>query len=231
MSIESLNSRAGTELEHALARICSRIRDEWAERQNALDAERRAALAELAVVRLQLQAAQNEYLRWLNEIKAQRIEMRGEPGAQGDKGEKGDQGLEGTPGLPGDNGRDGRDGLPGAPGAAGRDGNDGRDGLGVADLDVVYDGERMLTLRWANGDRLVERQFVMPLMIYRGSWHAGIYERGDVVSYAGALFIAKLRTAIKPETDDWQLCVKRGLPGKNGERGPPGPAGRDLMEM
>jgi hypothetical protein len=161
----------------------------------------------------------------------------GERGAAGERGEPGDQGPQGFEGAPG---RDGRDGLPGVSGVTGergkdgRDGVDGKDGLGVADLDVVYDGERRLVVRWTNGDRLVERAWIMPIAIYRGVWREGSYEPNDVVTYAGSTFICKIDTIQKPETDDWRLSVKRGnhgRDGKPGEPGAPGPEGRPGRDL
>jgi hypothetical protein len=47
--------------------------------------------------------------------------------------------------------------------------------------------------------------------VYYGVWQAGIYERGSLVTHGGSLWIALASTEGRPgETDDWQLCVKRG---------------------
>lgn len=111
----------------------------------------------------------------------------------------------------------------------------GEDGLGVADLDVAYDGERTITLRWLNGEKAAERSFVLPIVIDRGVHKSGAeYKKGDAVSSGGSMFIAQKDTTAAPETDDWRLAVKRGRegkPGLPGKEGAPGRNGRDMGEM
>ncbi len=117
-------------------------------------------------------------------------------------------------------------------------GTNGSDGLGVKDFDVIYDGRRKFTLRWANGERLVEKSFALPIPIYCGVWEAGkAYDANDSVTYGGNTFIARCWTEKRPMTDDWQLWVKKGgdgTNGKEGKQGPPGPQGRaghDLTQL
>jgi hypothetical protein len=64
---------------------------------------------------------------------------------------------------------------------------------------------------------------------YRGVWQNGSeYDLGDFVTYGGAMWHADKPTKNKPgSSDDWTLAVRKGIDGRNGERGPPGPAGRD----
>jgi hypothetical protein len=64
---------------------------------------------------------------------------------------------------------------------------------------------------------------------YRGVWqHGSDYDLGDFVTYGGAMWHADKPTKNKPgSSDDWTLAVRKGIDGRNGERGPPGPAGRD----
>jgi len=207
-SLQSLDSvESVTALELALGKVIADCRRQWELQLDALRAETRAALAELAAVKKDLAA------------------LAGPPG------EPGPQGAPGAEGAPGANGRDGRDGLPGlqgAPGEKGADGKDGRDGvdgLGVGDFDVIYDGERTLTVLWSAGDRTIRRSFELPIVIYRGVWREGSYVRGDCVSRAGSMFVARCETTLPPETDDWQLSVKRGNHGKDGKSGEPGPQG------
>jgi Collagen triple helix repeat (20 copies) len=246
MSIESLPAPApitemAVGLEDALARIVASLRKDLAREQEAAQAERRAIIAGFAVMQAEYRALQSDYVRWFDDIKKQRVELQGDRGPEGSPGA---QGGPGTPGMDGTAGRDGRDGLPGVPGPSGergrdgKDGADGKDGLGVADFDVVHDGERKFTVRWANGERLVEKSFALPIMIYRGTWeHGKEYTSNDVVTYGGSMFIAKHNTVAKPEGEDWRLCVKRGGNGSNGKDGPPGPQGpagrngRDLTQV
>ncbi len=148
--------------------------------------------------------------------------------------------------LPSRDGRDGqpgRDGEPGPRGFNGEDGTNGRDGvdgLGFDDLEVVYDGERQFTLRFVHGERVKEFSFRLPVMIYRGAFHAGtIYERGDTVTHGGSLWHCNDNTENRPDdgVDAWTRAVRRGRDGKNGndgQKGDPGPTGRpgrDLTQM
>jgi integrin beta 3 len=124
------------------------------------------------------------------------------------------------------------------PGPRGADGPPGKDGLGFDDMSVAYDGERSFTLQFKRGKELREFPFKVPLLIDRGVWREGRYERGDVVTFGGSAFIAQEDTDEKPETGKaWRLAVKsgrNGKPGVNGEkgdRGPEGRAGRDLTQV
>jgi collagen type III alpha len=175
----------------------------------------------------------------------------GPPGPQGERGESGPQGPEGPvgpvgpigeKGMDGASGRDGRDGVPGAPGAMGekgldgrdgRDGIDGNDGLGFDDLTAAYDGERTVTLKWQQGDRVKTFDFVMPIPLFTGTYDASkAYERGDCVMWGGSMWVAKESArSIAPDTDApsskrvWGLAVMRGRQGKQGTKGDPGDRG------
>ncbi len=164
----------------------------------------------------------------------------GAKGIDGAAGRDGIDGAKGEDGLPGRDGKsvemddlllpietiiarkllelpkavDGRDGLPGLPG---RDGADGKDGDPGRDADPEF-------LRVAVQDE-VQRQVSAPLAdAYKGVWKAEAYKRGNAVTWGGSLWIALRDTEVKPETNaDWQLAVKRGRDGKDGEA-PKGPA-------
>jgi hypothetical protein len=163
---------------------------------------------------------------------------RGEVGPAGERGEKGDAGEPGAPGpmgpagekgLPGDigpTGLAGRDGLPGRDGVNGKDGapglngKDGADGLGFDDLSVLHDGERTVTFTFTQGDRVKAFPVVFPVDIYRGVWVEGKqYERGDGVTWAGAVWHANGETLTKPGdgSKDWTLKVKKGRDGRDGK--------------
>ncbi len=103
---------------------------------------------------------------------------------------------------------DGRDGLPGLPG---RDGKDGEDGAPGRDADPEF-------LRSVVHEE-VQQQVSAPLAeAYKGVWKAEAYKRGSAVTWGGSLWIARRDTEAKPEAnDDWQLAVKRGRDGKDGE--------------
>jgi hypothetical protein len=115
--------------------------------------------------------------------------------------------------------RDGRDGLPGIQGEkgkAGRDGIDGKDGLGFEDLVVDYDGERRFALQFLRGAEVKEFAFTLPLVLDRGVWREGHYEKGDAVTWGGSTWIAQRATDAKPDSGngDFRLAVKKGRDAK-----------------
>jgi hypothetical protein len=91
---------------------------------------------------------------------------------------------------------------------------------------VMTDGKSMdHTLQW-------------PVMIYRGIWSEGEYQRGDTVTRDGSLWHCERTTCDRPgDTTDWKLATKRGRDGKDGkngergERGLQGQPGRDLTHL
>jgi len=56
-----------------------------------------------------------------------------------------------------------------------------------------------------------------PLIQYRGIWESGVeYQRGNLVTHNGSMFFCWHDTRAKPgESEDFQLCVKRGRDGKD----------------
>ncbi len=149
--------------------------------------------------------------------------LRGPQGPQGEPGVA-VQGKDGSPGKDGENGRDGRDGQPGVPGQPGAKGADGQDGLGIDDYEVALEDEgRHEVRRWKRGEEVVrEIRIRRSDIIYRGIWKPEGYMGGDAVTYDGSIFIAKRDNSDKPGTSDaWQLSVKRGRDGKDGDRPPP----------
>jgi hypothetical protein len=104
----------------------------------------------------------------------------------------------------------------------GRDaeGKPGADGLGFDDLDVIHDGERGFTFRFAKGERVKEFAFVLPVVIDRGVWVEGKdggYAKGDGVTWGGSFWISqKDGNGEKPEAGEgWRLSVKRGRDAKS----------------
>lgn len=82
-------------------------------------------------------------------------------------------------------------------------------------------------MRFARGEKVKEFKFSLPIVIDRGMWREGKFERGDGVTWGGSFFIAQRDTSAKPETSpDWRLAVKRGRDGVNGKDGKPGPEGK-----
>lgn len=100
----------------------------------------------------------------------------------------------------------------------------GADGLGFDDLSVEYDGERTFSFIFAKGDRVDRREFRLPVMLDRGVWKEGTtYEQGDVVSWAGSMWVAQKDTDGKPDGGDFRLSVKKGRDGKPGTLPAPRP--------
>jgi Collagen triple helix repeat (20 copies) len=182
---------------------------------------------------------------------------RGEPGIPGERGEKGEPGRDGV-GLAGclinRNGHFvvtlsdgtarelgeivGKDGAPGKDGQDGAPGRDGKDGLSfdAFKLEPEYDGERTVTLKWANAAGKAQvQEWRLPIVIDRGVYKPGQYETGDSVTFGGSIWNCLMPTTDKPGNGStaWRLAVKHGrdgrdgLPGEKGDRGPPGEPGRD----
>jgi integrin beta 3 len=244
MPPESLSSppayEAASALEQALARVVAHVRAEFIAEKRAMEAELKLAHAELSIVVERIAQAHNEFAKWLAEMQKAKIELRGEPGELGQAGKDGAPGAAGDRGLEGAAGRDGRDGLQGAAGERGKDGRDGidgKDGLGFDDARQFCDADNF-GVEFLRGADVI-RKFVWPLPTL-ADFHSGPYrngekyQRGQCATYGGSTFLCLRDTDQKPETDDWRLIVKHGLPGrsgKDGDRGPAGPAGRDGRDL
>lgn len=153
-----------------------------------------------------------------------------------------ERGIDGAPGPAGPQGESGRDGLPGVPGRPGLDGAPGLDGLGFDDIGVKYDGERTITVEFMrqDGEQLRRKSFPIriPVLLDQGVYRAErSYEKGDAVTYAGAVWFAQgATTGQKPGegATPWRLAVKagregrQGAPGEPGKDGTPGKDGRDF---
>jgi len=135
-------------------------------------------------------------------------------------------------------GRDGRDGQPGRDGKDGVDGKDGQAGergFGLDDFSTEMRGDRTILLKFTRGDAVEVHELTFPVMIYRGVYsEAATYERGDTVTWGGALFHcngpeAEGEALGKPVEGSkaWTLAVKRGRDGKAGEKGADGKPGLD----
>jgi hypothetical protein len=58
----------------------------------------------------------------------------------------------------------------------------------------------------------------VPMIIDKGVWREGEYEKGDAVSWDGSGWISQRKTTEKPGTSDaWRLSTKRGRDGKDGK--------------
>jgi collagen triple helix repeat protein len=234
------SERAASALEQALARVVAHVRAEFVAEKRAMEAELKLARAELASAFDRMEGQRKEFADWLAGVQNAKIELRGEPGAAGAAGKDGAPGAAGEPGREGPPGRDGRDGMQGPigePGKHGRDGVDGKDGLGFDDARQFLDRENF-GIEFLRGAEVI-RKFTWQLPTL-ADYHCGPYRtgekyrRGQCATYGGSTFLCLRDTEQKPETDDWRLIVKHGLPGragKDGERGAPGPAGRDGRDL
>lgn len=159
----------------------------------------------------------------------------GKDGLNGKDGADGAEGKQGPEGKEGPQGRDGRDGLPGVQGEKGLDGKDGRDGVdgkdgfSLDDFDVKSDddGRTLIFSFQREGREPIIRQLKTAIVLDRGVWKEGGFEKGDSVTWGGSSWIAQRDTDAKPDTPDsgWRLAVKRGRDGKEGKRGPQGERG------
>jgi len=121
-------------------------------------------------------------------------------------------GIDGAHGLNGIDGKDGKDGVDGAP---------GEPGGSIDDFDIGLDG-RELTVSMKIGERIERRTIKLDMPMYRDVYKAGEkYERGDMVTFSGSVFVATRDTtgSEKPEASPaWKLMVKRGRDGKDAEQ-------------
>src|SRR5262245_29868582 len=133
--------------------------------------------------------------------------------------------------------------VTGAPGAAGPPGTHGKNAAFTGAVVLKRLSERSVQWCWDDGTPVEIRDaagqvaspvLTLPALLYRGVWLDGSpYEEGDVVTHDGSLWIAKAATTRRPGDGqtEWQMAVRRGVPGPKGKPGEPGPAGRDLTQM
>lgn len=92
----------------------------------------------------------------------------------------------------------------------------GGDGFGFDDMAFEHDGERKFALVFSKDDRTVRHECHLPIPLDRGVWQEGkTYEQGDIVTWAGSMWIAQKDTDGKPDGGDYRLSVKKGRDGKN----------------
>lgn len=104
----------------------------------------------------------------------------------------------------------------------GIDGKNGKDGLGFDDLQCEFDGDRTVTLKFMQGDRVKSIDLLMPIVIDRGVFKEGqSYQSGDGVTWGGSFWIAQKATDAKPDSKDsgFRLAVKKGRDGRDGRDG------------
>ena len=99
----------------------------------------------------------------------------------------------------------------------GKDGKgiDGKDGLGFEDMSFEEKDGRLYAV-FRRGDVVKEAR--LPTNVYRGVWKADEYLMGDSVTFGGSQWNAMQDTDEKPgEGKAWQLAVRKGRDGKDGE--------------
>lgn len=109
-----------------------------------------------------------------------------------------------------------RDGVDGAPGV------NGKDGAGFDDLQMDFDGERTVSLKFVQGDRVKSVDLCLPIVVDQGVFKEGQqYQPGDGVTWGGSYWIAQKATGCKPDTPDsgFRLAVKKGRDGRDGRDG------------
>lgn len=102
----------------------------------------------------------------------------------------------------------------------GRDGDPGRDGFGLEDFDatLMEDGRTVL-LSFTGKAMDLKIELGFPVMLYRGIYTEGQYEKGDTVTLGGSLWHCNAtKTTERPGdgSKDWVLAAKKGRDGKDG---------------
>lgn len=114
--------------------------------------------------------------------------------------------------------------------------SNGKDGVGFDDLTITRDGRTIRHEYRRDGAVVKTFEFKTDELQYREIYKAGeAYERGDVVTWDGSIWIARSDTPGKPgEGDGWRLAVKRGRdgrPGEPGKKGDPGKPGKNGLDL
>ena len=91
---------------------------------------------------------------------------------------------------------------------------------GLKGVDVTLNGEREFSVTVTRASGATEQKaFVLPVMIYKGVFHAGdTYQPGDTVTWGGSLWHCDEATNDKPGepgSKGWTLAAKRGRDGRD----------------
>lgn len=178
--------------------------------------------------------------QWLESLRG----AEGGPGAHGREGKDGRDGRDGKDGAPGRDALD-LDILPGIDESKSyprgtfaqyrggmirsiRNTDPITDGLAKAGWAVIVEGIAAVVVSQGEDPRDLSVaamltsgtktvcEFTLPVMIYRGVWREGEFERGDVVTWGGSAWHCQERTTDKPGTSvTWRLMVKEGARGKD----------------
>lgn len=88
---------------------------------------------------------------------------------------------------------------------------------GIAGVTVTQDEERAFTLTVSKSSgEVVEKEFRMPVLLYKGVYSEGRKTVGDCVTWGGSLWVCREDTDEKPADGHkaWQLAVKKGRDAK-----------------
>jgi hypothetical protein len=94
----------------------------------------------------------------------------------------------------------------------------GKDGVGLDDLNIVRDGRKVRHEYLRDGEVVKVFEYKSDDLQYREVYRSGEhYDRGDVVSWGGSIWIALADTVAAPngKNGDWKLAVKEGRRGRS----------------
>ena len=102
-------------------------------------------------------------------------------------------------------------------GEDGQPGENGKHGLSADDVDLtVKEDGRTLEFSLKQGDYEYAFEIYFPVPLYRGVYQQDAsYEKGDIVTWAGALWHCDKETSERPDGEHWTLCVKKGRDGRD----------------
>lgn len=89
---------------------------------------------------------------------------------------------------------------------------------GVSDVAIDFDGEREVTITVGKSDGTEQiKKIHVPALLYKDVYVDGQqYEKNDVVTLSGSIWVALKETKERPGiSTDWKLAVKRGGTGKS----------------
>jgi hypothetical protein len=98
---------------------------------------------------------------------------------------------------------------------------DGKDGVGFDDLNIVRDGRTIRHEYRRDGEVIKTFEFKTDELLYREVYKTGEhYDRGDVVSWGGNIWVALADTKASPGLKngaggDWKMAVKEGRRGRS----------------
>lgn len=97
-----------------------------------------------------------------------------------------------------------------------------RNGIAQESEEVLDEGRTIKRKTVYTDGREFVREWKTSIVIYRGVWREGEFQRGDVATWSGCSWHCEKPTTDKPGTSDaWKMMVKSGRDGKDGK--PPSP--------